>query len=262
MVEFTPHPLWRPASWPAPPGVKTAITGRSGGVSEKPYERLNLALHVGDDPAAVEENRARLVSSIDAQRVIWLQQVHGTDLLDADGGLPDAGDVPVADGVFTAQPGVACAVLTADCIPVLLCDRSGEQVAAVHAGWRGLADGILARAVGCFHARPEHLLVYLGPAISSVHYEVDDRFLKTLQASTPLKEGGVLWQQTVMARPGSAGRYLFNLQALARWQLQGLGVNRIYGGHDCTVSQTDRFYSYRRDGVTGRFASLIWIAPQ
>ncbi len=261
MVESATQPLWQPASWPAPPGVKTAITGRSGGVSTAPYDCLNLALHVGDDPAAVAENRSRLLGSIDARRIIWLQQVHGTRLLDADEGVADRAGAPEADGVFATRPGIACAVLTADCIPVLLCDRAGQQVAAVHAGWRGLVDGILARTIERFQAPPGQLLAYLGPAISASHYEVDDRFLAELQARVELEEGGSLWQQTVTTCPHKAGHYQFDLFALARWQLQRLGVANMYGGTDCTASQADRYYSYRRDGVTGRFASLIWIAP-
>lgn len=258
----SPHGhLWSPASWPAPPGVRTAITGRFGGVSKPPYDQLNLALHVGDDPAAVAENRARLLASTDARQIIWLQQVHGTRVLDASTELREIGSAPEADGVFTTRPGVACAILTADCIPVLMCDRAGRQVAAVHAGWRGLADGILARGIERFQMEPRQLLAWLGPAISAGLYEVDEGFIEALGSRVELTRDGPLWQQTVTVSPGRPGHYQFNLHALARWQLQQLGVSGIYGGTECTASQADRFYSYRRDGVTGRFASLIWIAP-
>lgn len=257
-----PAPLWHPAQWPAPPWIKTAVTERSGGVSQSPYDTLNLALHVGDDFDAVTENRRRLLDSIDADQIVWLNQVHGSDLVFADAQPPFASEAPEADGSFATKAGTACAVLTADCVPALICDRRGKQVAAIHAGWRGLTNGILARAVASFDAPAESLLIYLGPAISASHYEVDDRFLETMRLQFPLEQGNSLWSQIVAKCAAKPGHYMFDLYALARYQMQQLGVVNVYGGSDCTFSRPDRFYSYRRDGITGRFASLIWIAPR
>ncbi len=233
--------------WPAPANVRAVVTTRPGGVSLAPYDSFNLALHVGDDPAAVVENRARLRDRLQQPEPLWLRQVHGIRVVAAD----QASAEPEADGSFSARAGAVCAVLTADCLPVLLCDRQGSRVAALHAGWRGLANGIIEAGVSALQARPSDLLAWLGPAIGPEQFEVGAEVRAAFMAVDPGAEAAF--------RPHISGKFLADIYRLARLRLTALGVTAIHGGDFCTVSDARRFYSYRRDGVTGRMASLIWM---
>ncbi len=237
------------ANWPAPANVRALTTTRRGGASGGPYASFNLGDHVGDDPEAVRLNRARLreVLALPAEPA-WLKQVHGTTVIDAAGVTPGV----TADGAWTDRPGVVCAVLTADCLPIFVCDRKGTKVALLHAGWRGLAGGIVASGLRMLNAPPEELLVCLGPAIGPDSYEVGD---DVRQAFVAGDSGAVEAFQ-----PVRAGRWRADVYALARRQLRQQGVHAVYGGERCTLREHDMFYSFRRDGTTGRMASLLWLA--
>jgi YfiH family protein len=235
--------------WPAPANVRAAVTTRTGGVSLKPYDSFNLATHVGDNPSAVHENRARLrtACALPAEPV-WLKQVHGVAMVDAAQGGIDL----EADAAFAAQPGAVCAVLTADCLPVLLCNRTGTRVAALHAGWRGLAAGVIEAGVKTMGIPGNELLAWLGPAIGPASFEVGPEVRAAfVQHDT---------QAAQAFRDGHGGKYLADIYKLARQRLQHLEVAAVYGGGFCTVKERARFFSYRRDGATGRMAALIWIA--
>jgi YfiH family protein len=232
--------------WPAPGTVRAAVSLRSGGASGGPFASLNLGGHVGDDPAAVTENRARLAVSLGLPaEPLWLEQVHGSDV--ASFGGPRA---PVADASVALEPGQVCAVLVADCLPVLLADREGTCVAAAHAGWRGLAAGVIEKTVASLPVAPDRLVAWLGPAIGPEAFEVGgevrERFLAADAAAGEL------------FRPSPAGRWLADLFGLARRRLAAAGVKSVHGGGLCTVSDPGRFFSYRRDGMTGRLAALVW----
>lgn len=243
-------------SWPAPACVRAAVGTRRGGVSPAPYDSLNLGLNSGDDPACVAENRARFVVAAGLPvEPNWLRQVHGTQTISAAQAARDN----CADAVFSRTPGEPCAVLTADCLPVLLCSRDGKQVAAAHAGWRGLAAGILEATLAQFDAAPGEVLAWLGPAIGPQAFEVgaevsaafratDAAAVEAFQPVSPLYEKGEV-----------AEKYLCDLYHLARQRLARAGVSEVYGGGECTYNDSERFYSYRRDGVTGRMAAVIWI---
>lgn len=241
--------------WPAPAGVKACITTRAGGVSSGPYASNNLAFHVGDDQASVAENRRQLMEKLDLELPPqWLEQIHGQKVVAA---RPDE-RVRTADGSYSSAPGLACAVLTADCLPVLVCNRAGNRVAAVHAGWRGLAKGIVGRALSQFEDPPEQLLAYLGPAISKAHFEVGvevlEAFFKGARNTEHAEQIGAAFAPS--SRPM---RFYADIYALAKAELQALGVIAVFGGNYCTVAEGQRFYSYRREGETGRMASLIWL---
>jgi YfiH family protein len=224
------------------------ITTRQGGSSTGPYASLNLAEHVGDDAACVARNRALLGRECRfPDKPFWLSQVHGCSVVSPTSASPGC----QADAVYSDQPGVVCAVLTADCLPLLITDRQGREVCAVHAGWRGLAAGVIENALGCFQ-RPAHkLLVWLGPAIGPAAFEVGDEvrqlFLNDRQ------ETRLCFKAT---RPG---RWLADIYALARIRLEGAGVGFICGGEYCTFTQEHLFFSYRRDGQTGRMAAIIYF---
>ena len=238
---------WIRPDWPAPPRVRAGFTTRLGGVSAPPYHALNLGDHVGDDPAAVDENRRRLTEALALPAVPrWLNQVHGCRVV-------SAGEVTAgceADASFTRVPGVVCAVLTADCLPLLLCDREGEGVAAVHAGWRGLADGVVEAAVRRLGLPPERLLAWLGPAIGPERFEVGDEVYRRFVQAHP--------EARAAFRP-AAGRWLADIYTLARLRLRHCGVEAVFGGDRCTFTEHELFFSYRRDGVTGRMAAVIWL---
>lgn len=236
---------WIIPDWPASSTVRALSTTRRGGISAAPYASFNLGDHVGDDPRAVEANRARLVQALElAAPPVWLRQVHGTVVADAARGTCEA------DAACTDQPGVVCVVLTADCLPLLLCNAAGTQVAAVHAGWRGLASGVVEAALARMGAG-KNLLAWMGPAIGAHAFEVGAEVRAAFV-------GHDARTQTAF-RPSSAGRYRADLYQLARQRLESHGVERIYGGHWCTYSDAERFYSYRRDGVCGRMATMIWL---
>ncbi len=238
---------WIIPDWPAPQRVRACSTSRSGGVSGPPYDSLNLADHVGDDIVKVAENRARLKQALDLPaEPVWLTQVHGACVVDA----ASIHGTPEADGSYTRETGVACAVLTADCLPLLLCDQQGTHVAAVHVGWRGLAAGVIEAALQHL-GDTRQLMAWLGPAIGANSFEVGNEVRETFVSHDPAAQHAF--------RPSPAGRWLADLYYLARQRLNAQDVTRIYGGGWCTDSEAQRFYSYRRDGVTGRMATLIWI---
>ncbi len=233
--------------WPAPGRVRALTTSRHGGVSLPPYDTLNLGDHVGDDPAAVAENRRRLTAELGLPgEPRWLTQVHGTCAADA---IAVHGSCE-ADASHTDSPGVVCAVLTADCLPVLLCDREGRRVAAVHAGWRGLLGGVIEETIAAMGAERE-LLAWLGPAIGPAAFEVGDEVREAFIADSPGAKAAFV--------PSANVRWMADIYTLARQRLHRAGVSSVSGGDHCTYSEPDRFYSYRRDGRTGRMASLIWF---
>jgi YfiH family protein len=232
--------------WPAPARVRAIVTTRHGGVSTGPYASLNLGDHVGDDPARVAENRQRLRVHLPAEPV-WLQQVHGTVCVDAT--RAPAGTV--ADAAHAHAPGVVCAVLTADCLPVLLCDTAGTAVAVAHAGWRGLAACVIESAVAALNVPPEQVMAWLGPAIGADRFEVGGE----------VPEGFIDHDPAAAAafRPCANGKWLCDLAGLARQRLAACGIRRVTDSGFCTMGDAEQFFSYRRDGETGRMASLIWL---
>ena len=246
MPEILPEHLILP-DWPAPPGVRAVSSTRQGGVSRPPYDRFNLAGHVGDDPACVAANRQGLRAMLDlAQEPAWLEQVHGVNVIAAE----TVTTPPAADAAWTREPGQACVVMTADCLPVLLCDRAGTVVAAAHAGWRGLAGGVIGATVAQMNTAAADLLAWLGPAIGPRAFEVGDE----VRAAFLALDAG----NAASFQPSPAGRWLADLYELARRQLRALGIDAIYGGEHCTFSEPELFFSYRRENRTGRMASLIW----
>jgi len=234
--------------WPAPDRVKAFTTTRGGGCSQGPYAGLNLALHVGDQPASVLANRSLLQGEAGLpDEPLWLQQVHGTRIIAAE----RPGTNRRADGSYSQTPGKVCCVMSADCLPVLLCDRAGQRVAALHAGWRGLAAGILEQTVATLACPPRDLLAWLGPAIGPAVYEVD---VTVLEAFVTVEPTAV--EAFTPVRPG---HWRADLYALARQRLLHAGLLAIHGGQYCTYSDPERFYSYRRTQPCGRMASLIWL---
>ncbi len=239
------------------PNVAACMTTRVGGVSGGVYSDvvghggLNLGTHVGDDPHVVQQNRALLRAVLPAEPA-WLTQVHGTQVLDA----ADVADAPQADASFTDRAGIVCAIMTADCLPVLLADVSGNVVAAAHAGWRGLAAGVLAQTVQRMRdAGAETIQAWLGPAIGPQHFEVGEDVRQVFM------QHDMSFAACFVAVSGKPAKYLADIYALARAMLKQHGVTMVTGGDACTVADVTRFYSYRRDGVTGRMAALIWRQP-
>lgn len=235
------------ADWPAPPAVRAFCTTRSGGFSTGPWASMNLGEHCGDEPDSVRRNRSRLCGLLPAEP-LWLRQVHGARVVRHAG---RAAHPPEADAAVAFEPGRVCAVLTADCLPVLLCDRAGSRVAVAHAGWRGLAAGVLEATVVALRVAPDRLMAWLGPAIGPAAYEVGDDVKDALEAgSGPDLSPAFL---------PHADRWRLDLYRAARLQLAHAGVRAIHGGGLCTFSNPQRFFSFRRDGVTGRMASVIWM---
>ncbi|RQR51070.1 peptidoglycan editing factor PgeF [Burkholderia sp. Bp9140] len=263
--------------WQVSPRVRALVTTRDGGVSEGPYGRwqagaalpggMNLGLHTGDDPGHVAENRARLLALAGQSRAAWLEQVHGARIVRADEVIeaaPGAAAAPVqADASVTDRADAVCVVMVADCLPVLLCDAQGRAVGAAHAGWRGLAAGIVeqtaARVAALAGGATDELHAYLGPAIGPRAFEVGadvrEAFLDTAAQSEHDET-----RQAFVAMDGAPGKFLADLYALARLRLARAGVAHVSGGTACTVTEHARFYSYRRDRVTGRMAAAIWLA--
>ncbi len=238
---------WRIPRWPAPPRVRAAYTTRQGGVSAGPYAGFNLAEHVGDDPSAVAANRARLRAGLGLPaEPAWLRQVHGAAVVEAVPGPPRE-----ADGSLCRGAGQVSAVLTADCLPVLLCDRAGTVACALHAGWRGLAAGILEAGVAATGRPPGALLAWLGPAIGPAAFRVGEEVRAAFLDRAP---------EDADAFAPAAGGWRADLRALARRRLSRAGVTAVYGVTDCTYSEPDLYYSYRRDRRCGRQATLIWLA--
>ncbi|WP_433737182.1 peptidoglycan editing factor PgeF [Pseudomonas putida] len=236
---------WLIPDWPAPAGVKACVTTRAGGVSLAPFDSLNLGDHVDDSPEAVAENRRRLTDHFAIQPA-WLQQVHGIVVAHA-----DPSQVVTADASWTSTPGIACASMTADCLPALFCDRAGTRVAAAHAGWRGLAAGVLEATLDSLAVAPCDVLVWLGPAIGPQAFEVGPEVRETFVEQLPEAAEAFVPSQ-------NEGKFMADIYRLARLRLAARGVTAVYGGGFCTVTDP-RFFSYRRAPRTGRFASLIWL---
>ena len=233
--------------WPAPPNVRAWVTER--GARDSRYGAMNLAVHVGDDGGRVAANRSRLRAALDLPaEPQWLEQVHGARVLDL-----DREAVVAADGAVTTRLGVVCAVLTADCLPVVLCDRGGRRVGVAHVGWRGLLAGVLPAAVRALGANPNDVLAWLGPAIGPTAYEV----------GADVREPFVARDATAARwfAPNARGRWQADLYGLARDSLVSAGVRAIYGGGFCTFTEAARFFSHRREAPCGRMATLAWLDP-
>jgi polyphenol oxidase len=239
------------AEWPAPKNVRAVATTRVGGVSVGAYESLNLGSHVGDDSNAVAENRGRLQTAVGlTYEPRWLNQVHGTAVVEAGEELRQE-PAPTADASFSRTPGHVCAVLTADCLPVVFCDIDGTRVAAAHAGWRGLAGGVLESALRAMSVAPDRVLAWLGPAIEQDMFEVGPEVREQFVA----RSADSMHAFALNAR----GRWQADLYDLARGELARLGVTQVFGGGFRCYADRDRFFSYRRDQTTGRMATLVWM---
>lgn len=235
------------ADWPAPERVRSWQTTRHGGVSQGTYSSLNLAAHVGDEPPAVATNRARLSDALGLPaEPVWLEQVHGIRVLNADRGVDGSADAAVS---FKARR--VLVVMTADCLPVLLTTSDGSRVGVAHAGWRGLASGVLEAAAGALECDPVEILAWLGPAISQPAFEVGDEVRAAFTALDPAAAGAF--------EQNARGRWQADLYALARAALGRAGVSKIYGGGACTYGEVERYFSHRREAPCGRMASLIWL---
>lgn len=244
------HPEFLIPDWPAPPAVRAAVTTRGGGFSTGPYASFNLATHVGDDLRAVAANRRRLQEALALPaEPHWLEQVHGRRVAVLP--RPVAGS---ADAAVAFEPGLVAAVLVADCLPVLLANRAGSRVGIAHAGWRGLVTGVVEATVAALATDPAELIAWLGPAIGPAAFEVGGELRRMFVATQPESEAEF--------RPGRGQKYLADLPGLVRRRLAACGVTAVHGGGHCTVSDPQRFYSYRRDGRTGRMAALIWLAAE
>ena len=241
MSEFVAD--WLIPDWPAPVGIKACVTTRSGGVSVAPFDSFNLGDHVDDDPDAVAQNRSTLTTALNVQPA-WLKQVHGVNVVEA---LPAR--VMQADASWTKTPGIACTIMTADCLPILLTNREGNQVVAVHEGWRGLAGGIVENALAEFDSE---VMAWLGPAIGPREFEVGQDVLEAFTAFDPQAAEAFTPRE-------QAGKWLADMAMLATQRLNKAGVSQVYQSGLCTVEDPQRFYSYRRDGITGRQATFIWI---
>ncbi len=258
---------WLQPDWPAPARVRAVCSTRSGGVSRSPYDSLNLGSHVGDATQAVAANRQRFAAHLGA-RPVFLEQVHGCGVVSLDSRTPDG---TRADGCGTARPGVACTIMVADCLPVLLCDVQGKTVAAAHAGWRGLAggpaggkSGILEAVFECFWPQARirrawaatKMIAWLGPCIGPQAFEVGAEVKAAFESNDP--------HAARFFAPHGPGKWLADLPALARQRLAALGINQVYGNDSsaawCTVGNPSQFFSHRRGGLSGRFAASIWIA--
>lgn len=240
-------------SWSAPGAVQAMCTTRKGGVSEAPWSSLNLGDHVGDSPESVAENRQRLArfTGLEVDRIGWLNQVHGARVVEL---TPDnAQQVPEADASFTRSPGLGCVILTADCLPVVIADSDGTVVGAAHAGWRSLSGGVLENLVSAMAVEPDKLSAWLGPAIGPDSFEVGPEVREAFVQHSPeaVKAFG-----TKGARPG---HFMADLYSLATLRLNQVGVSSVAGGSLCTVQDREWFFSYRRDGQTGRMATLVWL---
>ncbi|HSM31965.1 MAG TPA: peptidoglycan editing factor PgeF [Woeseiaceae bacterium] len=238
---------WIRAEWPAPAGVIAGTTTRHGGVSKGKYRSMNLGAHVDDDPECVSENRRRFVAGCELHtEPDWLKQVHGTGVRQAGETAPLEADAAIARG-----PGAVVAVLTADCLPILLCADGGDEIAAIHAGWRGLAAGIVGATLASMHTPPRRLLAWFGPAISQSAFEVGDEVRAAFIAGDAGADACFL--------PNERGRWQADLYALGRRQLEAAGVGAVHGGDLCTVGDRERFFSHRRDGQCGRMATFIHL---
>ncbi|HEU0188993.1 MAG TPA: peptidoglycan editing factor PgeF [Gallionella sp.] len=232
--------------WPAPLNVRALQTTRKGGLSTAPYDSLNLGDHVGDEALTVARNRV-LLNHLLPSEPVWLEQAHGTLVANAD----DASCLPQADACIARHRASVCVVMTADCLPVLLCDVQGSVVGAAHAGWKGLAAGVIESTVQAMNVSPHNLMAWLGPAISQDAFEVGEEVRAAFVALHP---------QAISAfAVGQSGKWLADIYSLARIRLNALGITQIYGGNYCTYRESEKFFSYRRDGTTGRMGTFIWL---
>ncbi|MBT4836502.1 MAG: peptidoglycan editing factor PgeF [Methylococcales bacterium] len=247
MTKIMPPYDWLSPDWPAPENIRAICTTRSGGCSLFPYHSMNLGDHVDDDLQHVNANRQHLKRILALPRdPRWLTQIHGNEIIDADKDTKSM----AADGIITSRNNMVCTVLTADCVPVLLCDQNGHQVCAVHAGWKGLAGCIIAQAIAKFDCKSSKLMAWIGPAISQVNYQVNQAMVSSFV------EQSISYQQAFKYVDND--QYLADLVLLAKLQMQALGLNQIYGGQWCTFADDSKFFSYRRQNITGRMATLIW----
>lgn len=274
--------------WQVTDRVKAFVTTRQGGASQPPYDSLNLAMHVGDDPELVKSNRELLVKKLKLpNEPNWLEQVHGTEVFNAGQKIDRLAD-NCADAAFSNNAGEVCVVLTADCLPVFLASEDGSEVAVAHAGWKGLLAGVIENTVKEFKSRPDKIHAWLGPAIGPEAFDVGDEVRQAFFEEAALKDNGKFQAETesikasflpglpgvasdashsssslhALSSPrmrGSRGKWFANIYKLAQIRLNRVGVSRITGGAFCTYRQPEIFYSYRRDGKTGRMASLIWL---
>jgi len=241
--------------WPAPASVLALSTTRLGGYSKAPFDSFNLGAHVEDNASDVALNRKILCRALPPEAAVsWLSQVHGTTVVEAQRDAP----MPAADAQWSRTPGLACAILTADCLPVLLCSIKGDVVAAAHAGWRGLQAGVLEATVASMDTNPEQLIAWMGPVIGPIAFEVGAEVRDTFLASAEPSQAAAT-AACFVPSADHLGRYLADLGGLARVRLRTLGVTRVFGSGCCTYSDRARFFSYRRDGQTGRMASLILL---
>lgn len=239
---------WITPNWPIPSHVKALTTLRSGGVSLTPFDSFNLAMHVGDAPTAVLQNRDILQKSAKLPtKPLWLKQVHGIEVVTAEDFSSE--ETPEADAAIAFHPNQICTVLTADCLPILLCDQKGSKIGAVHAGWKGLAQGVIEATVEKLSPNPENLLAWLGPAIGPESFEVREEVHSVFSQVDERKA----------FRPFGQEAWLLDIYYLAKLRLMRLGIKQIFGGGYCTYRESDRFYSFRRDKITGRMATLIWF---
>ena len=252
--------------WPAPTHVHAFTTTRQGGFSRAPFDHFNLGAYAGEEVSVVQQNRA-LLSALLPQTPFWIKQVHGTRVVVAHGCHEGLDDQSIeADASFTTSPQTVLSILAADCMPVLLTNRAGSAVAAAHAGWRGLCAGILENTVNCFlealpNQDPSDLMAWIGPSISAGHYEVGEEVRTAFFDAA--KHGHHTLEQScfVPSHSGKDQKYWADLPQIAKTRLRALGIREVYGGDLCTYSDPERFYSYRRQNPTGRFASLIWFNP-
>ncbi len=257
MPETAPPCLF--PDWPAPARVKALVTSRNSplgtGASSGPYANFNLAAHVGDEPSAIDRNRRSLQEFTGLQQAPqWLQQVHGTKVHYLQAGSSTIS--PLADAIYCREARLACGILTADCLPVFFCNNRATEVAVAHAGWRGLAAGVLENTLQSFQSPPQDLLAWLGPAIGPCHFEVGaDVRQAFLEASVANRHEEILQAFTAAGE----GKWMADLYVLARLRLRAAGIQHIHGGGLCTFCEHERFYSFRREKQTGRFASLIWL---
>ena len=236
--------------WPAPRNVRTLQTTRVGGTSSAPYDSLNLGDHVGDAPLAVAHNRM-LLNTLLPSEPVWMKQIHGTTVANAD----RADCLPQADACIARHRAAVCVVMTADCLPVLLCDTQGSVVGAAHAGWKGLASGVIEATVQAMDVAPQNLMAWLGPAISQDAFEVGDE-VRAIFVDADVQAAAAFAPSPLM---GEGEKWYADIYALARLRLNALGITRIYGGEHCTYRERERFFSYRRDGATGRMGTFIWL---
>jgi YfiH family protein len=236
---------WLPASWDAPSTIRAGTSTRLGGHSLPPFDTLNLALHVGDVSETVRLNRSRLSELLKLPSTpVWLEQVHGNRIV-TESDL----DNNIADGIYSEKAGVVCVIMTADCVPLLLCNTSGTKIAAVHAGWRGFCAGVIDKALALFGK--DEVQAWIGPHIGADHYEVGDDVRSACLHKYP--------QLAHAFQPNQRGRWQANLETMVRHSLAGTGVKSIFSSNYCTYSEADKFYSYRRNPQTGRTASMIWM---